>query len=211
MQETLLIGFGLKARSGKDTAVKAIVEAYRDKYDVRRYALADELKLEVAEIDQVEYCLRHGIEYDFSPDMTDPLCQTRHGKQSHLLQHYGTEYRRASDPFYWVNKLRKRIAEEKPQIALISDMRFKNEYFWIKAFGGFTVKVTRHGYVDLSRSATHASETELEGTLFDYEITCMDGEVEQLKHDARTVFEMIIEQVTPKMPDLPNLVVQGVQ
>jgi hypothetical protein len=198
--ETIIIGFGYKARHGKDTAVKAIVEARAELYDVRRYAFADELKREASQLDQYEWCLRHGIPYDENPAMDDPLCQTKDGKQRAFLQWYGTEYRRAKDPYYWVKRLAARIAAEKPQVALISDMRFKNEFFWVKSQDGYTVKVSRHGYHDSSMNNAHPSEVDLDGIDFDYEITCLDGEVDQLRKDAVTVFDMIV--AAQAVPDI---------
>src|SRR5271156_4899474 len=43
----LLIGFGYKARRGKDTAISAILEARSHLRDIRRYAFADALRDEV--------------------------------------------------------------------------------------------------------------------------------------------------------------------
>lgn len=113
-----------------------------------------------------------------------------------LLQLYGTEFRRAQDPFYWVNKLRAKIEAEQPQVALISDMRFKNEAYYVKAFKGYTVKVTRHGYTDLSRLTTHQSEVDLADFKFDFELTVAEGAIDQLKKDAVTVFDMIVQAET---------------
>src|SRR6185437_11665955 len=44
-----------------------------------------------------------------------------------LLQLFGTEFRRAEDKDYWLGRLRERIANERPHVALITDMRFPNE------------------------------------------------------------------------------------
>lgn len=198
MNKTVLVALGFRARNGKDTAAKAIIDNFADKYDVRHYSFGMALKEEVNGIDQVEWCMRHGIAYDFDPPMDDPLCQTKHGKQSRLLQFYGTEYRRAQDRFYWINKLHDRLEVEKPQFAVISDLRFLDEFYWVKSGKGYTVKVNRHGFVDLSRDSKHVSETQLDNVgNWDYEIGVLDGELEQLKQDACEVFQMIVEAQTP--------------
>lgn len=210
---TLLIAFGHKARQGKDFATAALVEAFKDKYDIRRYAFGDELKEEVKPLDQFELCMQLGIPYNHErPERDNPLYSSIHGKQSALLQWYGTEYRRKRDPFYWVNRLRDRLDADKPQIAVISDLRFQNEALFVKSFGGYTVKVTRYGFVDLTRSATHQSEVDLDNYVFDFEINCMDGEVEQLRKDAITVFKMIEEAQAPFIPEIDPMVtlVEGV-
>ena len=192
------MGFGHKARQGKDVACQTIVEAFKDRYDIRHYSFGNELKKEVNGLDQFEWCLKLGVQYDINPPMNDPLCQTRHGKQGPLLQKYGTEYRRAQDNFYWVKKLRAMLEAEQPQIALISDVRFPNEMMFCKAFGGFTVKVSRYGYTDLSRDPNHISETALDNAKFDYEIQVLDGELDQLKKDAVTVMGLIISSMNPQ-------------
>jgi hypothetical protein len=107
-----------------------------------------------------------------------------------------------------VRKLRERIEQEQPQIAVIPDIRFLNEFYFVKAFGGFTVKVTRLGFVDPSRDPNHVSETELDNTKFDFEITCPDGELDELRRDAKEVFDLIIKQMDPEIPDLPYVTVQ---
>jgi hypothetical protein len=203
--ETIVIGFGHKMRHGKDSAVAAIVANRADKYDVRRYAFADALKREANEaaekaggMEQLitemrsTHNLPEWVVYSPTPDMSDPLCPL--GKQRTLLQWWGTEYRRASDSYYWVKKLYRTIQQEKPQIALVSDMRFKNEFNWVVSLDGRTVKVTRHGFDN--GAGNHPSEIDLDGVKFDYEILVNDGELDQLKKDALTVFDLICDEFT---------------
>jgi transposase-like protein len=68
---------------------------------------------------------------EIQQDQTDGLCRWAdvpyvHGaeKQRHLLQWWGTEYRRAQDPDYWVKKLVARVQADQPRFALIADVRF---------------------------------------------------------------------------------------
>jgi hypothetical protein len=189
---TVIIGVGHKARHGKDTVVKTIIERATT-FDARRYAFADALKREVEEIGAVELAFRYAVPLDPNPDMTDPLCPN--GKQSHVLQAHGA-YMRTVDKFYWVKKLREKIEADKPTIALISDMRHRNEFYFVKAFGGHTVKVFRPGFVDLSRDPNHPSETELDNAGFDYTIVNDKG-VEELQADAMEVFNLIVASQVP--------------
>lgn len=205
--QPVVIGFGHKARQGKGTVVETIVDAYKGEYDVRAYGFGDELKAEVNQFDQLEFCLRNGIQYDYDRPMTDPLCQTEHGKQSRLLQFWG-DYMRQRDNFYWVKKLGASISKDRPRIALIHDVRYKNEFAFVKAMGGFMVRVQRLGYTDLSRDARHISEVDLDNVKFDIEITVNDGEIEQLKNDAITVFNLVLAQYQPKEEELPGVIVQ---
>lgn len=207
----LTIGFGYKARSGKDQAAQAIIEARGDKYDVRRYAFATELKREVTEeaykfggmkylvsFLRVNHNLPDWVQLEPDPDMTDPDCPL--GKYRSLLMWYGTEHRRAQNPFYWIEKVRNRILQEQPQFALITDMRFYNEMLFVKSLGGYTVKVVRTGFHDQS-VPEHVSETQLSGKKFDVTIEVADGELEQLKKRAVQTFDMIVEKETLNLPE----------
>jgi hypothetical protein len=209
---TIVLGFGHRARQGKDEAVRAIIEARGEQFDIRRYPFAGELKREINEAAEraggmlglftnpliyLETELPEWVKYEADPDMSDPLCPL--GKQRTLLQFWGG-HKRNEDPFYWVRKVAERIAADKPQFALIPDMRYVNEAFWVKANTGYTVKVTRHGFSDLSTNPEHISERQLANFAFDISITVLDGELEQLRKDAVQVFDMVIEWNTP--PDL---------
>jgi hypothetical protein len=215
MAETTVVGFGYKARHGKDSAVAAIIAARGGEFDVRRYALADALKREVnvaAEkfggmfalfnrlqlggvITEINASLPNGlpawVKFESTPDMTDPLCPL--GKQRTLLQWWGTELRREKDPFYWVKALDNKLREDAPQFALVPDVRFLNEVFWVKSRGGDTVKVTRYGFPEIE-SSNHPSETQLANYEFDYEINVLDGNLEELQRDAVVIFDLIVDE-----------------
>lgn len=165
--ETLIIAFGHRARNGKDTACKFLMEKYGAKYQFKKYSFADALKREVAALDDLRaFCSAFGVPYDESPPLDDPLCPPPHGKQRRLLQTFGTEFRRNSDPDYWVKRTLEQIVTDRPQIALISDMRFLNEFRMVKTAGGVTVRVERPGFV--SGAEGHVSETELDDAPYDY-------------------------------------------
>lgn len=204
---SIVIGIGYKARNGKDSVTQTIIDAFKDKYDVRRYAFADALKKEAREAAgacggfpqllewlRVEKGLPEWVVLDTNPDMTDPMCPT--GKHRTLLQWWGTEYRRKQDPYYWVKQMEKTIKAEQPQFALISDMRFKNEFYWVKSFqeDGWTLKVTREGFSDPKIKADHPSETDLDGIKFDLDINCLDGDLPDLKRSAVAAFEFILNE-----------------
>lgn len=188
MRVPIIIGFGHRARRGKDTAAQAIIESRGDKYSIRRVGFADALKREVAGR-ELELCLRHGIAYE------------PNNKYRSLLQWYGTDFRRKQDPFYWVKQIYNDIKNNPSQIVIIPDVRFINEAAWIKASEGFMVKLERVGYVDVAINASHVSESQMDGYLYDYEIHVGDGDVEELKKDAVRVFDMILETVTPQAHD----------
>lgn len=202
---SVVIGFGYKARQGKDQAVQAIVDARNGQYDVRRYSFAGALKREVNEAAEKAGGMLglYGsldfptwVRYDANADMTDPECPL--GKQRDLLQWWGTDFRRKQNPNYWVRLMDSQIKKENPQFALISDMRFFNEAYWVKACHGCTVKVVRHGWSDLSINSTHVSEKELDNYSFDVVLTVMDGALDELRREAVQIFDMVLNAVNPQ-------------
>ena len=214
--QSLVIGLGHRARQGKDEVASAIIEARKDQYDVRRYSFAKELKQEVNEnamrsggmlklfddglrIPTFGYMQANGnllalpdwVQYDFDAPMDDPDCP--YGKQRTLLQWWGGEFRRSIDPAYWIKKVEARIAKEKPEIALITDVRYPNELEWCKKYGE-VVKVVRPG---VPSPNSHASETAL-AHLQDWEWSSViynNSTLEALKTQAIYVFDEIMEKV----------------
>ena len=183
---SIVFGYGFKARSGKDSAVATIIRERGksplvfDGYDIRRYSFASELKREVNQAalacggmehlfaQPQEYVQENGnflalpehVVYDPDPPMDDPECGL--GKQRLFLQWYGGEFRRSCNPSYWVDKIAQRIADEKPQIALISDVRYLNEVAFCQTYGE-AIKINRPNLPQLvGAAAQHSSETELE-------------------------------------------------
>lgn len=231
--DSVVFGFGHRARSGKDTAVAEIIKqrglllpspaAYQwegsvdgmvcgtgtqpeGRYDIRRYSFADALKCEVnaaavaaggmlnlLTLPSRRYALCNGyymdfpdwVYYDTEAPMDDPLCPL--GKQRSLLQFWGAEYRRAQDPDYWVRKLAQTIELEKPQIALISDLRFENEMRFVKQYGE-AVRVDRIH----SATSTHISETALEESTDWSLILENNSTLEEFKEGAVTAFDELL-------------------
>lgn len=171
----LVIAFGYKSRHGKNCAARAIVDSRRNEFDIREYAFASELKHEVSNAiaqygNIVNFFaswsdkangwdeLPEWVVMESEPDMSDPLCPF--GKHRTLLQFWGTEYRRAQNYNYWVERTAERIASDNAAVALITDFRFLNCGEWIGSVGGYRVKVTRKGFV--SNVNQHVSETILD-------------------------------------------------
>jgi len=177
----VIIGFGYRLQNGKDTVVQSILDGYGSKYDMKRYAFADDLKEEVAG-KEMDLC----IKYDIEPDPEN--------KWRNLLQFWG-QFRREQDEFYWIKKVANKLDIDQPRVALISDVRYRNEATFIKDRDGFLVKVTRTGYVDVTSNNDHQSEHDLDYYPFDYEVIQEDGKVEDLKLDALELFQLIEKEL----------------
>ena len=173
----LVVGFGSRARQGKDTAGEAVVDYFNKRNE------------------RVAKHYDHGIKpiraklYKFA-DALYRECRELHGmteKDAPLLQKVGMA-RRSEDENYWVEQVKKQIDADKPDIAVITDVRFPNEAKFIHDRCGTLINVTRlhvdgSPFVAGDRPADHPSETALDGYPWDYFIKAHTGEaalVEQL-------------------------------
>jgi hypothetical protein len=208
----IIFGFGNKARNGKDTAAAGVYEYCKQNGILcTRVGFADALKAEFTaamarNAGDVQLLLANGpepgiafpesVKADPNPDMNDLRCPF--GKHSEILQWWGTEYRRRWNPNYWTDKYCSTVGNLDAQVVVTPDMRFVNEAIAITEMGGRTVNVRRlteegEQYLDKSRPAGHASETELDGWNYDYRIIAKSGQmslvkayaVEILKHQLR--------------------------
>ena len=210
MISSVVLGFGFRMRSGKDTAVAEIIKQRGlikhlgiysapendERYDIRAYSFARALKLEVNDAARKAGGMRElfnvlpfdapsWVQYDPDAPMDDPLCKL--GKQRSLLQAWGAEYRRTQDKDYWVKKLALQIDFEKPAIACISDLRFPNEMSWVLQYGE-AVRVDRASLPP----ATHISETALEDSTDWSLIIDNSGDLDEFKANAVIAFDELM-------------------
>ena len=166
---------------GKD----AIGEAITKHFDAKVIAWADELYAQVAdkfkvsaaflqtrntkELPQDQIALIHCEDENFVNLMTGELGYDIHEPRSprFILQHWGTEYRRAQDPDYWVKKTAEQIDRVTESAVLISGTRFQNEIAMTRRLGGFLLHVSRPGF---QKQNTHASEIDIPIEFSDWEI-----------------------------------------
>lgn len=206
MDKPLILAFGYEARSGKGECCDTIYQRHSrtcgGQYDILRISFADRLREEIHE--RLAKIMRYrklgvqdamkalcdwaGVEYDPNP-VVDKL--NPYGKQRKLQQWYGTEYRRAQDPDYWLNIVRDQARVVRPQIVLIDDMRYENEHGWVYE-EGVTVKTARIGVAPINGIAGHRSENAIAHLPFHYYITANDGQVDWLRVQALNLFDFVI-------------------
>lgn len=201
----LIIGFGNKARQGKDTAAEAIRDHYekhnslvrlhwgRTTVNVHILKFADALYQEANEFLEIGHNLgitpaelfKKGVREVSGGEIVvtpipewvtpDPLPafpkNAPFGKHPKLLQWWGTDFRRAQTPNYWVEKTFASIPKN-ADVVLISDVRFPNEADAVKQWGGYTINVQRLRedglpYYATDRPADHISETALDAYNWD--------------------------------------------
>lgn len=184
---SLLIAFGNKARHGKDSAAEAILahvksrevnlgKFYKDPpvVEARQFRFAEALYEECHQL--------HG--------MTE--------KDAPLLQKVGSD-RRKENENYWVDQVFKMadpFLKNSNNVAIITDVRYKNEAAEIKKRGGYLINVTRLNadgtlFVAPDRPADHPSEVDLDGYNWDFYIRTHSGEAALAADQAITLYEYL--------------------
>lgn len=113
-----------------------------------------------------------GIELSFAQPLYDILyfaqqtCGFPLKKDRQFLQYIGTEWARKQNENVWVDKMERSITENIDKNIIISDVRFKNEFDFLKQNGFIMVKIIRENRDINSRIGTgdssHSSEKNLE-------------------------------------------------
>jgi hypothetical protein len=118
----IIIGITGKLGSGKDYITNNVIIPVIEKFHYRylQYAFADQIKVNVM--------TKNGVSYE------DVYEEKTHESRM-LLQKEGTEVGRSQDPNIWVNYLSNWIHihyKRGISVFVVSDVRFKNEYDFIK-------------------------------------------------------------------------------
>lgn len=186
----IILGLSGAAGAGKDTVASYL----QDRYGFQIFAFSDSLYREVVDAFGLESedLLRDratketptgalSLENCENPefvrivwdilDRSGGIClphRIKHLSPRQVLQWWGTEYRRASDPDYWVKKTADWLAavprlfaypEQCPQLFVNTTVRFPNERQWIRDSGGSVWHVFRRSVAPVN---LHVSETPLE-------------------------------------------------
>tara|TARA_Y100000310_G_C20704023_1_gene833060 strand:+ start:1502 stop:2059 length:558 start_codon:yes stop_codon:yes gene_type:complete len=146
--QPLVIGFAGKARSGKDTAGKYLV----DTYQFVHYSFAKPLK----EGAKAMFNLT-----DEQIDNKEKVVEPWGKSPRQIYQQLGTDVARSIDPNIWVKNAEMYINRQPGFSFVITDVRFSNEALWIRNRGGIVVYINRDQ--ELIRDRSHASENGLSG------------------------------------------------
>lgn len=143
------IGFTGKMGAGKDYAYDVL----HARHSVERISFADGLRLEIQSV----------------LGLSEPIRKPYTELERKLQQWWGTDYRRAEDPEYWVN-----IAEKRARAALglpvFTDVRFPNEAEMIKRNGGFIVRMTASEQARRARLGMIPPDHESEAAMDNYPV-----------------------------------------
>lgn len=130
----LLIGFAGQAGTGKDYSYETIKKLFQGiEIPVRRVAFADEVRFEIQKA-----LLTDNDRIDLGTDLEALWAKPYSDSIRRLQQWWATEYRRAQNPDYWVDKTREKIRQVfirwPNAIVCVTDIRFANEAAMISAF-----------------------------------------------------------------------------
>jgi hypothetical protein len=153
-----IIALSGKKRSGKDTVYQEachffaehdlVKNGYKDwGTSIGRVGFADPLKHEVSE----------------ATGFTTSFIEEHKQEFRSLLQVWGTDFRRCfSGSDYWINKMDAIIKKSAQfyDILFVTDLRFKNEAYFIKSVGGYVVNVERRIQEDPEEDMTHTHVSE---------------------------------------------------
>lgn len=201
----MLIGLSGYAGSGKDL----FVSLARETVWGARLAFADALRWEVAKAFGVSRSLLHDrrckdkpnrtLRPEFCTDLAFAEILRARGQEEYspreVLQLWGTEYRRAQDPHYWVARADDTVYILEGvgyPVCFITDCRFPNEASWIESRGGQVWRIDRPG---VAPANDHPSERSLDDWKFALRIR-NDGSIEQLRKVAFDLVSTLLP-VTP--------------
>jgi hypothetical protein len=126
-----LIGISGPARSGKDTLGQCIVDILSERgINCEKTSLARQLKEECKDFLLDTIGIDSFTEKDEEKQIIRPLLVT-----------WGTHVRRKLDPDVWIKSVEKKRKQN--CVTIVSDIRFRNEFDWIKDNGGYVIFVDR--------------------------------------------------------------------
>ena len=137
------------------------------------------------------------ISKGFFPKLTTRKDLTEVGLKTMVC--YGLN-QRDRNPSYWINKVLEDLEKEQPQVALLPNIRFRNEGNAVKNIGtpGYLIRVTslvRDGveYISTDRDPNDLMETEQQSIDADFFISTTRGRTKLLKLQAQALFEYILK------------------
>lgn len=159
----MIIGIHGKARTGKDTIAKHLI----NKYNFIRYAFADPIKETINPL--FGWNERHSD--GELKEVIDPKWEF---SPRQAYQKFGTEFGRALNNNLWLIVAEDRIDKNKNYV--ISDVRFENEATFIRRNGGIVIHVFSNRAQDVNE---HISESGINIDIKDIAIT-NNGTIKEL-------------------------------
>lgn len=175
----MLIGFIGRARAGKTTATEAIGARCRE----RRLTCAI---YDIGEIVR-QRAVKLGVLPDKSRESLSPADLS-------TLISFGAVGRRDG---IFLGELEARLEHERPQVALVPNIRFRDELHWCRSRAGIIVRVQRRNpdgspFISLDRDPNDPSESSLWNAVPDFILDNVDARL--LRRQAATLFDYLRER-----------------
>lgn len=180
---TRIIGLLGAAGSGKSLVSKYLIE----RYDAVQYTLAAPLKQIVGRAFGLTEDQLYGSQE--SKEKTDPRYNV---SPRWLFQHIGTEgIRSVFGPDVWWELLLKKVAQDKPALAVCDDVRFINEAAGLRDVGGAEIIRLENANNQSKVDSRHQSEAEWSKAPYDFVIQ-HDGKTREnlLTHVDKICYEL---------------------
>jgi len=157
----MIIGISGKARSGKNTFADFLVDVFYTRFN-RKFelmAFADELKY----LCKIQFDLSYEQLWGDSKEEPDYRYKKQNGDfwtAREIMQAIG-EFYRSIDYDYWIRALDKNIGDNSIKDVIITDVRYPNEFNYIKQNNGFVIRIYRDKSPTIHGSS-HPSECSLD-------------------------------------------------
>lgn len=188
----MLIGISGKARSGKDTFADFLVDIFYSQFNrkFKTMAFADELKY----LCKIQFGLSYEQLWGDSKEKIDYRYRKQDGGfwTAREIMQAVCEFYRSVDADYWVKALDQSIKNSMDKDIIITDVRYPNEFNYVRENDGILVRIYRVGgpYIN---NAYHLSERALDNfsdNLFDIVIH-NDKTLDYLYSVAQEVVEFV--------------------
>ena len=184
----ILIGLTGPPGSGKDTAYLILESLLKPEWNVKRYSFADPLRAYADDLMGLE----PGHEY-WGKHKDQMLPEFNYQTPRELLIDLGMLGRKYQ-PTMWVDKAFDAINADHPEVAIITDVRFKNEAIQLRERGGHLVAISRAG---LSYNPELESESG-QAVPWATHMIKNDGPLSRFQHDVEHFWWQLVAERTVK-------------
>ena len=176
----LIVGVTGRARAGKNTVAHGLISgAAKSGQTARVYEFS-------------QYVIK-----DLNPSWKEVPREDLLPEEISKLVSHGLE-KRKKDPWYWVDRVFSDIVKDKPDVAILPNIRFLNEAEAVKNYGypGVIIRVktfVKDGieYISTDRDPNDDMETENQLIQADYFLTVARGQTKLLKMQAESLYEYL--------------------
>jgi hypothetical protein len=144
-----IIGISGRKQSGKSTSGDYLLQLFKTLYPnkkVKLYAFADRLKQDICiDILGLEHDQCYGTD-DQKNTITSIFWQGKRLTAREVMEVVGTDIFRGLKVDVWTSSTLSLINRERPDLAIVTDVRFPDEVFSIKRENGFVIRLTRNPF-----------------------------------------------------------------